>query len=96
MSVICMRDLSSLVWACTAKMLTWLVSRSSPMTCGRSVSGRVATSSSTHALYGAANFFERVNEGGGDLDADLVRDHGDFFRWLYAQADLGRRCARPE
>src|SRR6266403_1082515 len=50
-SVICMRDFNSLVCACTAKMLTWLVSRSSTIGSGKSVSGRAATSSSTQELW---------------------------------------------
>src|SRR5213594_4155634 len=49
MSVICMREPSSLVCTCTAKMLTWLVSMSAAIGAGSSTRGRGATSSSTNA-----------------------------------------------
>ena len=52
MSVICMRDFSSLRCTRTAKMLTWLVSMSAAISGGSSISGRGARSSSTNALNG--------------------------------------------
>ena len=49
-SVICMRDCNSLLCACTAKDAdVRLVSRSSRISCGSSVRGRLANSSSTKA-----------------------------------------------
>ena len=56
MSVICMRDFSSLRCTLTAKIETSLLSMSSAISRGKSVSGRGARSSSTKALKGAPSF----------------------------------------
>ena len=90
MSVICMRDFNSLRCACTAKMLTWLVSMSSAISCGRSVSGRGARSSSTNALNGEPTLHQFVRDAGCDLAAVVVGDDRDFFRRLNPQAGIHR------
>ena len=56
MSVISMRDFSSLRCTLTAKMLTWLVSMSSAISWAGRSAGASATSSSTNALNGEPTF----------------------------------------
>src|SRR5580692_2371550 len=52
-----MRERNSLVCTCTAKIETWLLSRSLRISAGISVNGRGARSSSTHARYGDPTFW---------------------------------------
>jgi hypothetical protein len=82
MSVICMRDFSSLRCTCTAKMLTSLVSMSAAISGGRSVSGRGARSSSTKALKGEPSCAKFLRDAGGDFAAGVVRDERDLLAGL--------------
>ena len=88
MSVISMRDFSSLRCTLTAKMLTWLVSMSSAISDGSAVSGRGARSSSTNALKGEPSVAQFLRDAGGNFAAGVVGDERDFLVGLNAQAGV--------
>jgi hypothetical protein len=92
MSVICMRDLNSLVCACTAKNLTGFQIFGDGE---RKIRQRTNGDIFQHPrAVRAAYFFQFMNESGGNLEADFVGDDGDFFRRQHAQADA-HGIARP-
>ena len=85
MSVICMRDFNSFVCACTAKILTWLDSRSSAIG-KRQIGQRTGGHIFQHpGLVPAAHVFEFVDDGGRDFQAHFIGDDRDFFRRQHAQ-----------
>ncbi len=76
-SVICIRDRSSLACACTAKMLTSLVSRSSTISRGRSLSGRGELLQNP-CFVRSAEIFQFVNEARSDFTGRVIRDDVTF------------------
>ena len=85
MSVICMREWSSLGWTWTAKRETWEVSMSARTGAGMSARGRGARSSRRKAFHGQPTASSWAASAGGDGSGDSVGDESDFFLWLDAE-----------
>jgi hypothetical protein len=94
MSVICMRERSSLVCTCTAKMETCEVSMSASTAAGISISGRGAKSSSTKTFHGQPRSASCVPKAAAIGSVARVGNQRDLLRRIDAQAggDGGTRA----
>ena len=87
-SVICMRVRNSFRCACTAKIETWLVSKSCK-NLRRQIRQRTLRQILQHPdAIGRAQFVKFMHDRRRDLERGFIGDHANFFLWLHPQAHL--------